>query len=176
MNKKLYKTIIRTIAIIIMYIYSFENITNLITFPLCKLIIHFLEKEDILIHCLKINERERDLTLLNTIRQSNFDCLNKEYLLKIMMNHPMTSLLLMYQPMTDLPMMNHPVRNHLMTDLLMTALLLAIPTNPFPRRKMLTAPKPLLHKALNSSAKWPRLCNRPKQRTAWWIASSKPMR
>ena len=31
-NKKLYKTIIRTIAIIIMYIYSFENITNLITF------------------------------------------------------------------------------------------------------------------------------------------------
>ena len=84
-NKKLYKTIIRTIAIIIMYIYSFENITNLITFPLCKLIIHFLEKEDILIHCLKINERERDLTLLNTIRQSNFDCLNKEYLLKIMM-------------------------------------------------------------------------------------------
>ena len=56
-NKKLYKTIIRTIAIIIMYIYSFENITNLITFPLCKLIIHFLEKEDILIHCLKINER-----------------------------------------------------------------------------------------------------------------------
>ena len=84
-NRKLYKTLIQTISIITLYIYSFENIANIIIFPFLKLVIHFVEKEMILLQYFDIKEEQPDNSILDLLNQSSFDCLNKEYIVKIMM-------------------------------------------------------------------------------------------